>query len=188
MSIDALKQHLPGYAKDIKLNLSSVLAEEGAPGLSQQQVYMAALASAYATHDLSLVTALLNESKDQLFPDAIDAAKSSAAIMAMNNIYYRGIHAIHDKDYDQMPANLRMSIIGKSGVNKLDFELMCLAVSAINGCEMCIRAHARAAVSAGLSKIAVQSVIRIAAVMNAMAQTLAIEIIHHSEQSLESAA
>jgi len=62
-----------------------------------------------------------------------------------------------------------MNIIANPGVNKIDFELNCLAVSAINGCGMCIDAHAKTLINAGLSQLAIQSAVRIAAVMNAVA-------------------
>ncbi|WP_218813483.1 carboxymuconolactone decarboxylase family protein [Rickettsiella endosymbiont of Dermanyssus gallinae] len=73
-----------------------------------------------------------------------------------------------------MPARLRMNVIGNSGIDKLDFELSCLAVSAINGCGMCIEAHTQQLIKAGISKLAIQSSIRIAAVLNAMAACLEI--------------
>lgn len=74
-----------------------------------------------------------------------------------------------------MPANLRMNIIGNPGIEKVDFELMSLAVSAINGCGMCIDAHVNEVVNAGISKQGVQSTIRIASVLNAAAQVIVIE-------------
>ncbi len=92
--------------------------------------------------------------------------------MAMNNIYYRFTHMAEDPDYRTMPARLRMSVIGRPGVDKRDFELWSLAVSAINGCEACIAAHDRALKEAGVSKEAVQQAVRIAAIVHAVAATL----------------
>ena len=74
-----------------------------------------------------------------------------------------------------MPAGLRMNIIGKPGIDKVDFELMSLAVSAINGCGMCIDAHVHEVIKGGASKQGVQSTIRIAAILSAAAQALIIE-------------
>lgn len=174
MSIDTLKNQLGDHAKDIRLNLGSVLTEEGAPELSQKQIYGIALASAYATRHPDVVQAVLDESAAVLSETDIHAAKSAATIMAMNNVYYRFTHLVGDKDYSKLPARLRMNVIGSPGVDKADFELMSLAVSAINGCGMCMEAHVHEVTKAGISKLGVQSSIRIAAVIHATVQGLAI--------------
>lgn len=172
MNIEQLKNKLPEYAKDIKLNLSSIITPEGAPNLTLKQIYAIALASAYATKNLSLITAFSNEANHQLLENEINAAKSAATIMAMNNIYYRFVHLVSDKSFSSLPAKLRMNVIGNPGVDKIDFELSCLAVSAINGCGMCLDAHAHELEKAGVSKLAIQSAVRIAAVLNAAAMAI----------------
>ncbi len=174
MSIQQLKSTLGDYAKDTKLNLGTVLTEEGAPDLKQNQIYGIALASAYATKNSNLIKAVLGEATSTLSEAEVNAAKSAATIMGMNNIYYRFTHLVSDKDYSKMPAKLRMNVIGNPGIEKVDFELYCLAISAINGCGMCMDAHVHEVTKAGISKQGVQSTIRIAAVINATAQALAI--------------
>jgi lipoyl-dependent peroxiredoxin subunit D len=94
--------------------------------------------------------------------------------MAMNNIYYRFTYMTSDKEYGKMPAKLRMSIIGNPGIAKTDFELYSLGVSIINGCGACIDAHIHEAEKVGISKLGVQSVARIAAVINSAAKALTI--------------
>jgi alkyl hydroperoxide reductase subunit D len=47
--------------------------------------------------------------------------------------------------------------------NRTDFELMALAVSAINGCEMCVRAHEKTVTEGGLTPDHVNDAVRIAA-------------------------
>lgn len=169
MTIDNLKSGLGEYAKDIKLNLGSVLSEEGAPDLTEAQIQAIALASAYATKEAELVNAVL-ASCTALDDAAKNAAKAAATIMAMNNVYYRFAHLVSDKEYAKMPARLRMNVIGAPGVDKVDFELMSLAVSAINGCGMCMDAHVHEVTKAGVSKQGVQSCIRVASVINAASQ------------------
>ncbi len=168
MSLSQLTARLGDSAKDIKLNVSSVLSEEGAPDLNANQIAGIALASAYATKNSALVHALLDQTI--LSEAEVHAAKAAATIMAMNNIYYRFTHLVGDKDFSTMPARLRMNVIGNPGIAKVDFELFSLAVSAINGCGMCMEAHVHEVIKAGLSKTAVQSTIRIASVVNALAQ------------------
>ena len=169
MSIDTLKSALPDYAKDLKLNLSSLAAE---PSLSEQQRAGTFIASALASRSAVVTEALLAEFGPKLSAAALEAAKAAASIMAMNNIYYRFVHLVSAADYKTLPAKLRMNVIGKPGVEKVDFELWSLAVSAINGCGMCIDAHERELRKHGLGADAVQAAVRIAAVVHAVAATL----------------
>lgn len=172
MNIQDFRNQLSDYAKDTKLNLGSVLSEEGAPDLKLNQIYGIALASAYATKNPDIISAVLGDFA--LSEVAVNAAKAAATIMAMNNVYYRFSHLVSDKDYSKMPAKLRMNVIGSPGIDKMDFELMCLAISAINGCGMCMDSHVHEVTKAGISKTGVQSAIRIASVINAAAQSIAI--------------
>ena len=168
MNTQDFKNQLGDYAKDIKLNLSAVLTVDATTGLSQTELYGIALASAYATKHQPLVAALLGD--EVLDNNTINAARAASTIMAMNNIYYRFIHLVSDKAYQSMPAKLRMNVIANPGIDKADFEMMGLAVSAINGCGLCIDSHERALAKLGTSKAAIQTIIRIAAVINAAAQ------------------
>jgi len=120
----------------------------------------------------ALVAAIAGEAAHRLTPEAVVAAKAAAAIMAMNNIYYRFTHLATDPDYARMPARLRMNVIANPGVDRIDFELWSLAVSAINGCGKCIDAHDQVLRQAGVSREAIQQAVRIASVIHAVAATL----------------
>ena len=89
--------------------------------------------------------------------------------MAMNNVYYRFVHLASNPEYGQMPAKLRMNVIGSPGIDKADFELFCLAVSAMNGCGMCIDAHEKVLKGHVVKPDVIQSAARIGAVMKAVA-------------------
>lgn len=169
MTLEDLKARLPEYAKDLKLNLGSVLTSTA---LTPQQVWGAAVASSLASRNPDTIRALVAAAEPHLPAPALRAAKAAAAIMGMNNIYYRFLHMTSTTEYAQMPARLRMTVIGNPGVDKLDFELWSLAVSAVNGCGMCIEAHEREVMTKGASKEAVQDIVRIAAVIHAVAVTL----------------
>lgn len=175
MSISDIKALIPEYAKDLKLNLGSVLSEQGAPGLSARQVWATALATALATGHRDLAAAIEADAGDALAAADIRAARAAAAIMGMNNVYYRFLHLVEDEEYQKMPAGLRMQVIGKPGVEKVDFELYSLAVSAVNGCGMCIVSHERLLRKEGMSRQAIQSAVRIAAVVNAVASVLSFD-------------
>ncbi|WP_439815282.1 carboxymuconolactone decarboxylase family protein [Zavarzinia sp. CC-PAN008] len=169
MSLDSLKSRLPDYAKDLKLNLSSLATEVS---LTEQQRAGTFVASALASREASVIAAVVAEFGPKLSPEALNAAKAAAAIMGMNNIYYRFVHLSSAKDYKTLPAKLRMNVIAKPGVEKADFELWSLAVSAINGCGMCIDAHEHELRKAGLSADAIQAAVRIASVVHAVAAVL----------------
>jgi len=168
MTIEALKERLPEYAKDIKLNLGTLATE---PSLTTQQRAGTFVASALASRNAEVTRAIISEFAPQLSPEALTAAKASASIMGMNNIYYRFTHLVGG-DYERLPAKLRMNVIGKPGVEKVDFELWSLAVSAVNGCGMCLTSHEKVVRAGGLTQEQVQAAVRIASVVHAVAATL----------------
>ncbi|MDQ3617455.1 MAG: carboxymuconolactone decarboxylase family protein [Pseudomonadota bacterium] len=172
MSLSDLRNALPDYAKDLKLNLDSVLSEAGAPGIDGKQIRVIALASAIASRHVPLVAAIEAFAAGKLSADEINGARAAAAIMAMNNIYYRAIHLIHNDEYGQLRAGLRMNVMGKPGVDKVTFELASLAVSAINGCGMCMDSHEKVIRQHEVSAQGVQNALKIAAVVHAVAVTL----------------
>jgi len=169
MSIDNLRDQIPDFAKDIRLNLGSLASESV---LSDQQKWGCFLASALATGNDAVIKAVAAESGDKLSPEAANAAKSAAAIMAMNNVYYRSLHLMSEKTYGTLPAKLRMNVLGNPGVEKVDFELWSISVSAINGCGMCLDSHEKVVRKEGLSTEQVQAAIRIGSVVNAAAAVL----------------
>ena len=168
MSLEALRNRLPEYAKDQKLNLGSLSTE---PTLTAQQRAGTFIVSALAARNPSVIRDIVAEFGPQLSPEALNAAKAAASIMGMNNIYYRFTHLVVG-DYAQMPAKLRMNIMARPGVEKVDFELWSLAVSAINGCGMCMESHEKVLLQHGVGKEAVQAAVRIAAVVHAVAGVL----------------
>jgi alkyl hydroperoxide reductase subunit D len=174
MNLQNLKESLKDYAKDIRLNIDGVLSEEGAPGLSEKQINVVALACAYATKNRDLIKEVESASAQVLDDAYLSAARSAATIMAMNNVYYRFLHLAEDAEISKMPAKLRMNVIGKPGIEKVDFEMMSLAVSAIEGCGKCITSHVHELRKAGASDEAIQSSIRVASVINAASQALII--------------
>jgi alkyl hydroperoxide reductase subunit D len=169
MSLDWLRERLPDYARDLKLNLATLAAE---PSLTDQQRAGTFIAAALAARNPQTIAALTEEFGPGLSPEALTAAKAAAAIMGMNNIYYRFVHLSGGADYKTMPAKLRMNVMAKPGVPKPDFELWSLAVSAVNGCGLCIEAHERELRQAGFTPEQIQAAVRIAAVVHAVAAVL----------------
>jgi alkyl hydroperoxide reductase subunit D len=173
MSLDALRERLPAYAKDISLNLSSLASETL---LSDQQKWGAFVASAHAVGQPDVIRAVETAATDAgLSAEALTAAKAAAAIMGMNNVYYRSLHLLSNGEYKTLPARLRMNVLANPGVDKADFELWATAVSAANGCGMCLDAHEAELKKHGVSAQQIQAALRIAAVVNATSRILAAE-------------
>lgn len=172
MTLDTIRDRIPDYARDLKLNLGSVLTTQGAPGLSERQIAALALSTAIAARNPELTRAIEAWARPQLDETHLNAARAAAAIMGMNNVYYRFLHLVEDSEYQNLPARLRMNALANHGIDKLDFELLSIAVSAVNGCGLCISSHERKLRAGGIGREAIQSAVRIAAVIHAVAGVL----------------
>jgi alkyl hydroperoxide reductase subunit D len=171
MSLDALRESLPAYAKDLSLNLSTLAGETL---LNDQQKWGCLVASAHAVGVPAVVKAIEAAAAEAgLSDEAKTAAKAAAAIMGMNNVYYRALHLLSNQEYRTLPARLRMNIIANPGVDKTDFEIWCTAVSAINGCGMCLDAHETELKTRGVPNTHIQAALRIGAVVNAVSRVVA---------------
>ncbi|MFN7176851.1 MAG: carboxymuconolactone decarboxylase family protein [Thermaurantiacus sp.] len=169
MQVVELARTLPDYAKDLRLNMSSLMNETL---LSDQQKLGTLLACAHATGVAPLIAAAEADAAAALSPEAVTAAKAAASIMAMNNVYYRFTHLASNPEYQKMPARLRMNVIGAPGIEKADFELFSLAVSAINGCGACVDSHEKVLLQHGVKPEAIQAAVRLASVVQAVGATL----------------
>ncbi|WEK50724.1 MAG: carboxymuconolactone decarboxylase family protein [Candidatus Kaistia colombiensis] len=169
MSIESLKSRIPDFAKDVRLNLSTLASDET---LTPQQKYGLMVACGIASRNPVVKAALEAEAAPHLAPAVLAAAKSAASIMAMNNVYYRFSHLVSNTDYRTMPAKLRMNVIGNPGVEKVDFELWSLAVSAINGCGMCMDSHEAVLRKANVPAEIIQASVRFAAIIQSVAVSL----------------
>jgi alkyl hydroperoxide reductase subunit D len=137
------------------------------------------LATAIASRNVIVLKALDADAREHLSDVAYAAARGAAAIMGMNNVYYRSKHQLAEAGitgYDDIPARLRMHVIGNSGgVDKADFEYWCFAVSAVNGCGQCLASHEQVLREAGVTREQVHEALRIASAVHAVAVTLETE-------------
>ena len=172
MTIQTLRDRLPEYAKDLKLNLGN-LANETV--LTEVQKAGAFIATAIASRNPEVTEAAIAEFGPKLDAATLNAVKAAAAIMGMNNVYYRFLHLTDSEDYSKLPAKLRMNVIANPGASRQDFELWCLAVSAINACGGCITAHEKVLRNAGTTPEQIQAAVRIASAVHAVAVTLEAE-------------
>jgi alkyl hydroperoxide reductase subunit D len=174
MNLEHLMDTVPAYAKDLKLNLSSVMQQ---PDLTPQQAWGSALACAIAARNPQLLSAISAEAAKLLSPEAVEAAKAAAAIMGMNNVFYRFHHLTTNEKYSTMPARLRMNVLRTHGIEHVDFELFCLAVSAINACDKCVDSHEKVVREKGLGEENVLAAVRIASVIHALASVFDAEAV-----------
>jgi lipoyl-dependent peroxiredoxin subunit D len=170
-AIERLRGEIPEAAKDIKLNMQGVFQQTT---LSGSQMWGVAVACAAASRNERLLNAVVQDAEGTVEGPVLEDALAAAALMAMNNVYYRFRHMVGKESYSQKPARLRMNRIAKPAGSRVDFELFCLAVSAINGCEMCIRSHEKVVIDGGLTEDQVHDAVRIAATIQAAAVALEI--------------
>ena len=168
--LEQLRGALPEVAKDIKLNLQTVMTEPTT--LSPAQRWGVAVATAAAARNPRLRRAVVADARAVVDAAVVDDALAAAALMGMNNVYYRFRHLIEKPVYAQKPARLRMNRLVKPAASKVDFELYALAVSAVNGCANCLGAHEHVVLGGGLTEDQIHDAVRIAAVMNAAALSL----------------
>ncbi|SRR5690554_5027190 len=169
MNMTDYRNGLGEHGKDTKLNLSNLFGNVETSGMTATQFYGTALALAYSIGDSDLIAAVQAEADGKIEANVDAAAKLAATLMAMNNIYYRFVHLCTDKQFSKMPAGLRMNGMANPGVEKTDFELYSLAVSALNGCGMCIDSHVGVLLKHNVSAQVIQQSIKMAAVLNAAA-------------------
>jgi alkyl hydroperoxide reductase subunit D len=165
-TIEELRDALPEAAKDVRLNLQTVLEVDT---LTSEQKWGVAAASAVASRNPRLRDAIVEAAQAAAGEAVVEDAKAAAVVMGMNNAYYRFRHVVGKPSYSQMPARLRMNRLANPRTSRADFELYCLAVSAINGCEACVRSHEAAVLESGLSEAGVHDAVRIASVIHAAA-------------------
>ena len=166
MGIAELRSGFPDWAKDTKLNLGSLTRSKD---LNEQQLWGTMLAVAASAGNATVLREIDAEAKEHLSEAARDAAFAAATVMAMNNVAYRSRAWLGD-DYSGVRIGLRMNVISDPGVEKADFELWSLAVSAVNGCEHCLTAHEHTLREEGLSRETIWEAVKVAGTVRAAAQ------------------
>jgi alkyl hydroperoxide reductase subunit D len=170
-SLQPIKDRLPGYAKDIKLNLDAVIARGS---LAPAVAHGAALAAAFAAKSPVLVAAF--RASDALPAAHAEAALTAAALMGMNNVWYPFVEMAEDPELKSMRAELRMNAYAThGGVDRASFELYALAASIVGKCAFCVTSHYRQLRDGDTTTQQLRDVGRIAAVIAAAAQVLMVE-------------
>lgn len=168
--LQAIKASIPDYAKDLRLNVDTVL---GRSSLTPQHAAGAALAAAFAAGSPRLVAALRDGAIE---PAHAQAALAAAALMGMNNVWYPYLDLAADPELRTLRPELRMNAYAThGGVDRESFELYALSASIVGKCAHCVESHYRILRDGGFSTQQLRDVGRIAAVINGIAQVLVAE-------------
>ena len=165
--VDQLKEGLPDYAKDTRLNIDAVIKRSTLDNLEAQCV---ALAATFATGNTKLWTWISSNIEDA---KERDAAITAASLMAMNNVWYPYVEMAADAQLSGLPAQLRMNAIAThGGTTKARFEAYSLAASIVGKCHFCIKAHYDTLKKEGYPVEQLRDIGRIAAVMTAVSRVM----------------
>ena len=169
----ALEQLVAGeskYVRDLRMNLKSIYKSKA---LSELEVSLLALAIASNAKNVALSNAYSTNAKSAGATDAhIAEAIACASLLSSNNVLYRFRHFVGKESYENMRAGIRMNIMMSPVAGKEFFELMSLAVSAVNGCDMCVKSHEASVIEAGGSEERIWDAIRIASIVSSADRVL----------------
>jgi len=169
-SLTLLEKGESRYLRDLKLNLSSTLTSEH---LSNKECGLIALSTAINNNNLPLVKYFTSYAIENGAADAdVAEATGCASLLAANNIFYRFRHFTQKEKYTQIPARIRMQLMMKPVTGKEFFELMSLAISAVNGCEMCVNAHEDSLIKLGTTEERIFDAVRIASLVTAAGKVI----------------
>lgn len=172
MSLQTLANAIPDYASDLRSNLLAIGSETL---LTPTQLWGSVIAAAFSCRSRRLWEELAPEAATHLSPQTLHAAKSAAALMASNNVFFRFSHLCSHPAYRKMPSRLHGNATLRHGAKPLDFELWCLAVSALHGCQACIDRHEQSLRQHGITEPQILAAVRIASVLHAVALVLEAE-------------
>ena len=167
MKLQNIISELPAFAVDIKLNAKSLLSSIV---LTPKQVMIIFTACSFASKNQDLLEAVIEAASETLNEEEIAGAKIAGTLMSMTNVYYRFTHLVDNEEYSKMPAGLRMNGMSpsKHKIDQVDFELASIAVSALNGCGMCMDSHEKNLKKHNVESNKIQEAVKIASTVNAL--------------------
>jgi len=169
-SLSLLEEGNSRYLRDLKLNFSSTLTSEH---LSAKEIALLGLSVALNEKNNLLIGFFKNLAADnEAGTEEIAEAAACASLLASNNVFYRFRHFTGKEKYSQIPARIRMQIMMKPVTGKEFFELMSLAISAVNGCEMCVNSHEDSLIKLGTSEERIFDAVRMASIITATGKIL----------------
>jgi lipoyl-dependent peroxiredoxin subunit D len=158
------------YVRDLRMNVKAVLEVES---LNRKETSLLALSIAVNNNNTILQKAFEAKAKENgATAEELAEAVAIASLLSANNVFYRFRHFVDKESYNTMRAGLRMNIMARPVLGKEFFELASLAVSAVNGCEMCVKSHEASVLEAGSSEARVWDAVRLAAVITSLCKVI----------------
>lgn len=165
--VDSLKEAIPDYAKDARLNIDSVIKRST---IDPEVAESIALAAVFATGNTKLWTWISSQIANET---ERNAAITAGSLMAMNNVWYPFVEMAEDQNLSGLPAQLRMNAITThGGTTKANFEAYSLAASVVGKCHFCVKAHYETLKKEGWTVEQLRDIGRIAAVMTAVSRVM----------------
>jgi len=158
------------YLRDLRINVGNAL---NYANLSKKESLLLALAVAANekhTHLKESVLRLLDS--ENVSASEIAETYACVSLMNVNNVFYRFRHFTKASYYNDTPAGIKMNVMMNPVLGKEFFELMSLALSAVNGCEMCVNAHEDSVKKHGASEARIYDAIRLASIFKGFAAIL----------------
>jgi alkyl hydroperoxide reductase subunit D len=169
-SLDLLEQGKSRYLLDVKLNFKNSFESEQ---LSKKEIALLGVALAVnATHAVLRSFFTDNARAEGCSPEEIAEAVACASLLSANNVFYRFRHFVNKEKYNEIPARIKMNIMGRPVTGKEFFELISLAVSAVNGCEMCVKAHEASLIELGAKEERIFEAVRLASVITSLTKVI----------------
>ena len=168
-ALDAIFAEIPEVAKNLRLNLSAVLA---GGTLAPSERWGVAIAVALASRSRRLAEALIASRPEEVTAKTVEDAVAAATLTSMSNVLYRFRHLVDKPSYDQKPTRLRMKRLTGPATTRAAFELFSLAVSVVNACAICVRSHEATLLEHGTTEDQIHDAVRIASVVHGAAVAL----------------
>lgn len=159
------------YVRDLRMNLKTVLTKNS--NLTKKESYLIALAVASNEKHAILTDAFKAKAiENEATIEEVAEAVACASLLSANNVFYRFRHYMEKESYETMRAGLRMNIMAKPVLGKEFFELVSLAVSAVNGCERCVKSHENSILELGTKEERVFESVRLASIVTSATKVL----------------
>lgn len=169
--LDLLEEGKSRYIADLKLNFKNSFESEY---LTKKEIGLLGLSLAVNANHAVLRRFFQDFARQEgASPEEMAEATACASLLSANNVFYRFRHFMHKEKYNEIPARIKMNIMARPVTGKEFFELMSLAVSAVNGCEMCVTSHEASLIELGAKEERVFEAVRLASVITSLSKVIA---------------
>lgn len=169
-TLDLLEEGKSRYVADLKLNFKNSFESDH---LTKKEVALLGVAlSVNANNRLLRQFFRENAATEGATEAEIAEAVACASLLSANNVFYRFRHFINKEKYNELPARIKMNIMARPVGGKEFFELMSLSVSAVNGCEMCVKSHENSLIELGSKEERIFEAVRLGAVITSVSKVI----------------